>query len=517
MPIYQAGSLNTASLSAPDLYVQIVAPKTRYINGVATDVLGIVGIGSWGPVNSPMLIGGTGDATTYLGAQQVRKYDLASAVAVSIQLGASNIRGVRVTDGTDTAATSTLKDTAAATGATLTAFYTGTRGNSLTATLVAGTAASSWKLTVGLPGQTPEVFDNILGTGAALWAAIVSAVNNGQSSVRGPSQLVVGTIGSSSTAPATTQTLTFTSGTDGTTTLTDATLIGVDGVIGSARKGMYALRGSNAQVANLADLTDSTQWPTMLTYGLSEGCYMVTQGAAGASYSTVATSLTTAGCDSYALKVMVGDWVYWQDTVNTVRRMMAPATFAAAELASLAPHQSPLNKPLTTVVATQRTLAQQPYSTSEIGALNTARLDVITNPCPGGSYFGHRSGLNTSSNSAINGDNYTRMTNYLALTIAANFGSVVGELQTVDQRREAKSTLSSWLQNLADQGMIGDVNGGPAFSVVLDATNNSDSQVALGYEVADVQVKYLSVIRYFLVNLEAGQSVSVTVSSTPSS
>ena len=37
MPIYPAGSLNTAALQAPDLYIQIVPPKTRYINGVATE------------------------------------------------------------------------------------------------------------------------------------------------------------------------------------------------------------------------------------------------------------------------------------------------------------------------------------------------------------------------------------------------------------------------------------------------------------------------------------------------
>lgn len=517
MPIYPAGSLNTAALTAPDLYIQIVPPKTRYINGVASDILGIVGVGSWGAVNSPMLIGSVGDSTQKLGAQQVRKYDLASAVAVSIQLGAANIRAVRVTDGTDTAATSTLKDTAAATGATLTAFYTGTLGNSLSATLTAGTAANSWKLSVSLPGVTAEVFDNITGTGAALWAAIVSAVNNGQSSIRGPSTLVVATVGASSAVPATTQTITFTAGTDGVTTLTDAVLIGTDGTTGATRKGMYALRGTGAQVANLVDLTDSTQWPTMLTYGLSEGCYMVTQGAAGASYATVSTSLTTAGCDSYALKVLVGDWVYWQDTVNAVRRMMAPATFSAAEIAALSPHQSPLNKALSNAVSTQRNLAQQAYSLPEIGAINTARLDVITNPCPGGSYFGHRSGLNCSSNAAVNGDNYTRMTNFLSLTLAASFGYVVGQLQTTDLRRETKSTIESFLQNLVDQGMIGDVNGGAAFSVQLDASNNSDSRVALGYMQADVQVKYLSVVRYFLVNLEAGQSVTVVVSSTPSS
>ncbi len=515
MPIYPAGSLNTAALQAPDLYIQIVPPKTRYINGVATDILGLVGIADWGPVNSPTLIGSPGDASQNFGTQTVRKYDLCTAIAVSIQGGASNIRAVRVTDGTDTAATSTLKDTAVATGATLTAFYTGTLGNSLSATLSAGAAASSWKLVVSLPGVAPEVFDNITGTGLALWQNIVSAVNNGQSGIRGPSQLVIATVGASSTAPVATQTVAFTSGTSGNTTLTDAVLIGVDGVTGATRKGMYALRGSGAQVANLIDLTDSTQWPTMLTYGLSEGCYMVTQGPAGASYATVSTSLTTAGCDSYALKVMVGDWVYWQDQVNGQKRMIAPATFSAAKIAALSPNQSPLNKPITNAISTQRNLSQQPYSIAEIGAINTARLDVITNPCPGGSYYGHRSGLNCSSNSAVNGDNYTRMTNFISLTIAASFGGVIGQLQTPDVRRTTKSTMESFLQVLVQQGMIGDVNGGPAFSVQIDASNNPDSRVALGYMQADVQVKYLSVIRYFLVNLEAGQSVTVVASATP--
>lgn len=518
MPIYPAGGLNTAALTAPDLYIQIQPPKTRYINGVATDILGVVGIADWGPVNSATLIGSPGDASQKFGTQTVRKYDLCTALSVSIQGGASNIRAIRVTDGTDTAATATLKDTAVATGATLTAFYTGTLGNTLSATLATGSAAASWKLTITLPGVAPEVFDNITGSGLAFWTNLVSAVNNGQSGVRGPSQLVVATVGISVLAPVvSTQTVAFTSGTSGNTTITDAVLIGTDGVIGSTRKGMYALRGSGAQVANLVDVTDATQWPTMVTYGLSEGCYMVTQGAAGASYTTVATALTTAGCDSYTLKVMVGDWVYWQDQVNGQQRMIAPATFAAAKIAALAPHQNALNKPITNAVSTQRNLSQQPYSIAEIGAINTARLDVITNPCPGGSYFGHRSGLNCSSNSAVNGDNYTRMTNFISLTIAASFGGVIGQLQTPDVRRTTKSTMESFLQTLAQQGMIGDVNGGPAFSVQIDAANNPDARVALGYMQADVQVKYLSVIRYFLVNLEAGQSVSIVASATPRS
>ncbi|TDR80004.1 phage tail protein [Paludibacterium purpuratum] len=522
MPIYPAGSLNTAALSAPDLYVQQVPPKTRYINGVPTDILGIVGVASWGAVNSPMLIGSPADAALKVGVQQVRKYDLATAIAVSIQLGASNLRAVRVTDGTDAAATTTLKDSAAtpATGATLTAMYTGSLGNTLSAALTAGTAANSFKLIVTMPGVQPEIFDNLVGSGAALWQSLVNAVNNGISGIRGPSQLVVATVGASSLAPQLTggtQSVTFTGGSDGAAGVTDAMLVGADGVTAPARKGMYALRGANAQVVNLVDLTDSTQWPAMLSYGQGEGAYVVTQGPAGASYATVSGSLNTAGVDGYGLKVLVGDWVYWFDTVNGQNRMLAPATFSAARVAGLAPHLSVLNKSLSNATGTQRSLAQQPYSNGEIGAINTARLDVITNPCPGGSYFGHRSGLNCASNPAQNGDNYTRMTNYLSLTLAASFGWVVGQLHTADLRRQVKSTIESFLQNLVDQNMIGDPNGGPAFSVQIDKQNNPDSRVALGYMQADVQVKYLSVVRYFLINLEGGQSVSITVANNPRS
>ncbi|WP_217548815.1 phage tail protein [Pantoea sp. GbtcB22] len=518
MPIYQSGSLNTTALTAPDLYVQVVAPKTRYINGVATDGLGIVGIGSWGPVNSAFLIGSDTDQALYLGSPQIRKYDLSTAVSISLQLGATNLNCVRVTDGTDVAASIPLKDVAStpATGMTLTAIYTGTRGNSIQAAITAGTAVNSYKLTINLPGQSAEVFDNITGTGAALWQNMVNAVNNGQTSVRSASQLSIATIGTGTALPNVASTYTMTGGTDGAATITDTTLLGTDGT-STTRKGMYALRGTNSQVINLVDLTDTTSWATMATFASAEGSFAISQGSAGTTYSALSTLLNTSGVDDWHFKAMVGDWPYWKDTVNGVNRMIAPATFEAANIASRSPHISTLNKRISTVIATQRQLANQPYSIAEIGAINSARLDVITNPCPGGNYFGMRSGRNTSSVQSQNDDTYTRMTNYLSLTIAASFGDVVGQNQTTELRRETKSTIEAFLSNVEDQGMIGDPNGGPAFSVKLDATNNPDSRVALGYMQADVQVKYLNVVRYFLVNLEGGGSVSISVSNNSSS
>ena len=53
MPISQQGSVNTTSLIVPDLYVQIVAPQNLVLNGVPTDIVGVIGTASWGPVNEP--------------------------------------------------------------------------------------------------------------------------------------------------------------------------------------------------------------------------------------------------------------------------------------------------------------------------------------------------------------------------------------------------------------------------------------------------------------------------------
>lgn len=508
MPIYQLGSINTTSLQAPQVAVQIVPPKTRYINGVPTDIYGLVGVASWGPKNSPTLVGSPTDGQRLFGVQQVRKYDLASAIAIAFQVGAFNMRVVRVTDGTDVAASASLMDTAAtpAIGATLSGFYTGTVGNTLTAAITPGAKASTYKLTITLPGYIPEVFDNIGGSGATFWTNLVSAVNNGQSGVRGPSTIAVATVGAGVAAPNVATVYTLAGGTDGATTITDTTLLGTDG---NTRTGMYALRSSGASVVNLVDVTDSTTWSAQNAFGLAEGAYIVAQGPAGASYTTVSTSLNTAGVDSYAMKVLVGDWNYWLDSVNGQTRLMAPATFMAAKISAQAPHYSSLNKPISGIVGTQRTAQNYPYSLAEVGAIVQARLDLITNPCPGGNYYGGMTGRNASSNSAVNGDNYTRMTNYLAFTLAASFGWVIGQLQTTDLRRTAKASMDAFLTNLEQQGMIGDANGGPSFTVQLDASNNPDSRVALGYMQADVSVKYLSVIFDFIVNLEGGQSVVI--------
>jgi len=504
MPIFQQGALNTTALTVPDVYIQIIKPQTL-INGVPTNILGIVGTATWGPVNSPQIAGNATQWGTIFGPYQNRTYDMGTHATIVFQQGATAIYGVRVTDGTDVAATIVVQTSCI----TFTAKYSGTFGNGIQVIVGPGSAASSYQVKIAAPGIAAELFDNIVGTGNALWVAMAAAINGG-TATRGPSQIIVATAGVGTAAP-TSATYTLAGGTDGATTITSSVLLGVDTV---PRKGMYALRGLGCSIAELCDVADSTTWATQITFGLSEGIYMVSSTTSGDNPSTAATTKATAGIDSTAMKLMLGDWIYWNDTLNGVpQRLVPPTPFIAGYLTALSPEQSSLNKQLNSIVGTQKSYTGIPYTSADIQVLAAAGIDVICNPVPGGSYFGARLGHNTSSNAVIHGDNYTRMTNYIATTLNKAMGVYVGMLNSQKTQRLAKITLDSFLQNLADQGMIGSSDGSTPYSVQIDASNNPQSRVALGYLQANVQVKYFSIVEFFLINLEAGQSVEITSTS----
>ena len=149
----QSGTLNTTALVVPDLYVQIVPPQNLVVNGVPTNIVGIVGSSAWGPVNRPVIVSTMADYARSFGQIQGRKFDLGTHVATAVQQGAQNFRCVRVTDGTDTAATYAFFYGTSGYPVLLTACYTGSLGNQIGVQLTPGSAAGSWRLTLGLPGQ----------------------------------------------------------------------------------------------------------------------------------------------------------------------------------------------------------------------------------------------------------------------------------------------------------------------------------------------------------------------------
>ena len=310
MPIAPIG---TPISNVPNVYVQIVPPRP-VLSGVATNLVGVVGTATWGPKNAPTVVGGLQQLIQLFGTPQAAQYDLGTVVYVANLQGAASFMCVRVTDGTDTSATTTLVDTSASyavPGAILTGLYTGTTGNTLGAVISTGSSytsgAPTWKLTVFLAGGIPEVFDNIGGAGNVFWQNLVNAVNMGQSVARGPSQLVVASlvnsvgtaaIVSGGTGYTAGDTLTVTGGTSTQTAHITVDTVDGGGVILTAhvsRGGSYSVYPANPVSVTGGSGTGAT---FTLTHGAQSGPALQTfTFTGGTNGNTTITSATLVGVD----------------------------------------------------------------------------------------------------------------------------------------------------------------------------------------------------------------------------
>jgi uncharacterized protein len=510
--ISQQGALNTTALVVPDLYVQIVSPAAVLLNGVPSNVVGVVGSAAWGPVNQAVTLGTMADYASAFGPVMNRVYDMGTHVAIAVQQGAAAFRCVRVTDGSET--TATTSDSCIA----FTALYPGNLGSLISVTLAAGAKAGSWAAIIALPGIGLERFDNIAGTGAAFWSGLALAINTGGGQLRGASRLVIATAVGGTAAPSAMQ-YALTGGSDGAA-LTAADLLGHDT---AARSGMYALRNQGCALLDLCDCDDATQWTTVDGFAAAEGLYAILAGPPGDTIGGAVAAKEAVGLDSTATKLLFGDWLYWWDAVNEAERLVSPQAFAAGRLANLSPEQSGLNKPLYAIGGSQKVGAPKSglsncYSAAELQVIFGAGIDVITNPGAGGqAIWTLRLGHNSSSNPAVSGDNYTRLTNYIAATLEAGMGLYVGRVINAALLRNIRSTLMAFLAALQGQGMIGATDGSTAFAVICDTVNNPPTRLALGYVQADVQIRYQGINEKFLVNLDGGVGVLVTSAGAASS
>jgi uncharacterized protein len=627
MAIYQYGALNTTALTVPGLYVQIVPPQTVLLNGVPSNIGGVVGTASWGPVNAPTIFNGVVDGSQIFGPMNNRLNDIMSHVNVAcLQGAAGQYVGVRVTDGTDTAATGAIGNAgslafwqalaqavntgygtqrgpsnvvtavATPTGLIFTAKYTGSLGNSGIISLTSGGAANSWRLVFTIKGAISEIFDNlgaaqsvaVAATGNIIFSqqpttgqtitlngTVCTAVPSGAVSpqfnigltlqgtlsnfllmantsadaqlvkfkygigattlfltatatgVGGNSLTTVTNItgatasgatlsgGQAAITPPTVATAVMSGGTDGATTITTSTMIGVDSL---PRTGMYCLRKMNCSAAILCDLSDSTSFAAQEAFGQAEGILMGITTPSGDTIANAVTTKQNAGIDNPWVKYLFGDWISFNDTTNGLIRTISPQGFWLGKRINLSPERSTLNKEILGIVSTQRSASNLVYQDSDISQLYQSGLEVIANPSPGGFYFSCRTGRNSSSPVGTHGENYTTMTDFIAATINAGMGIYIGELQSLQKndktRAAAAATLNSFLANLAAPG--GDVTQAmiDSWQVVLDRTNNSATTIGLGYMFAYCKVIYLSVIEFFIINLEGGQTVTITTSNT---
>jgi hypothetical protein len=662
MPTFLDGQQNLSALQIPGVYVDVVPPQP-FLTGVPTNMMGLVGVGSWGPLNSPVAFSGPDSCSVLFGTPQIRKFDIPTYVWAASQVGnAIGFYGVRVSDGTDTAATATIQSTAM----TLTAKYTGSLGNSIKFQLVSGSAANSIMAVVSFAGRPPEQFNNIgkgidtvttvpgtgytgvpsvsvtaapaggtnavvtpvltvsatptvtgagagyavndlvylpngviikvltvstgaistislvnggqltggscptnpvaqistsgSGTGATFtlawvlgapiivnpgsgyttaptitltggggsgtytatlgyWLNVVSAINNGTLQ-RPASNFVIATIGSTAPAPTLGSPVTLSGGTDGAIGVTDAIMVGNDVI---PRTGMYALRSTGVDGFTLCDHSTWTQWAAIDAYALSENCLAAFATVSGDTIANAVATRVNAGLDDYFMWLAVGDFPTFYDSQNGLTRQINPAAFMLGWMGNASPEQSPLNKQLRGIVSTQRSLSAQTYSNAELMTAETGGVDLIVAPptTPGGNYFTFITGRNASSNTAANGVEWTRLTNYLARSFESKTaGTIVGRLQSNQAndrtRSDAKALIDGFLSTLKDPAVGSNGNGIiEDFATVCDLSNNPLQLQARGFLFLYAAVKYLNVVRYFVIKLAGGGTVAVTSQSTP--
>ena len=174
-----------------------------------------------------------------------------------------------------------------------------------------------------------------------------------------------------------------------------------------------------------------------------------------------------------------------------------PQGFVAGRLSNLSPEQSSLNKQLYGVIGSAEVRAR-PVSGQSTHVFRGRTCGAVrrgdrrdANPQPAGAFWGVRGGHNCSSNPAINGDNYTRMTNYIAATLAAGMGIYVGEVINADLfRRDQGDAAYLPAATCSARACCGSPpDGSLPFSVICDSTNNPESRTALGYVQSDAQVR----------------------------
>ncbi|MBO1361777.1 phage tail protein [Acetobacter sacchari] len=494
--IYQSGAFSTSGQIVPNLAVQIVQDSQVSLNGVTYSRIGIVGTATWGAKNSATTAGGLDDYLAAFGPKVASSTDAGTALSICVLQGASDFRIVRVSDGTDTAATGTIGTV------TATAIYTGTAGNSIKLTLALyGASTTTYQLTVS---------HSVLGTRTYVgttWTAIAAAVTADTSA------LIVLTV--PTTVPTlAAATVTLSGGADGGTPTTEQ-FIGEDS---DPRTGMYALRNQSCAIGMLAGLDDVTSYTTQAAFGIGEGVYMIATGPSGDTITNAVATSASGGYASYGLKVMFGDWLWWDDSTNGL--MLVPAqAYVAGLLSQQSPEESGLNKQIYGVAGSQKaglvsSGATQTYSTAELSSLFTAGFDVVTNPIPRGAIWGCRGGYNSSQNDLIYGDEYTRLTNYIAETLATGMGPYVGEPINSTLFGNVRASILGLLSTMRSAGMLDNTGTTVPYTVICDTSNNPTAQTALGYLVCAVSVQYMGINRFFIINLEGGAGVSVTVSSS---
>lgn len=394
-----------------------------------------------------------------------------------------------------------------------TGIYTGTFGDSIVLSIAAGSLPNTVRAIVSTPNSNPEVWDNLPATGSV--AAAVNAINNGTSPGAPRSQFITVAAGTDATELTIGQSVQLTGGVDGTAAISNSVYIGVDGMAGS-RTGMYSARSvPGITVLWFAGCTDTTVWPTMDVFAKQEYILAIGSLPVNTLPSAALTAVGAAGVNDPWFAIMVNHLVIFDSILNLIV-YLAPACILGGVICNLNPQQSPGNKTVSGIIGTDKTYGPNPiiFAASDDAALESAGITYVSATIPGANAFGIRNGKNSnSSNFATSEIAYTTLTNQIVSDLS---GPVLGQFVDLIQSTAANDPVREAARNALNSYFgpkVGTVIDN--FSAQCDLNNNTVATIQAGYLYATVLVEYLAVINKFIINLTAGQTVTVTASSSP--
>ena len=187
------------------------------------------------------------------------------------------------------------------------------------------------------------------------------------------------------------------------------------------------------------------------------------------------------------------------------------ACVVAGVACSVSTEQSPGNRPVAGIIKTWWDYNNnQPYSNNDLGSMEAAGIMVIANPIPSGTVYGLRHGKNSigAQNFALSEIPYSRKTNQLVKDFQGPvMGQFVNKLQSTQindpLRASVTAAFHSYLGPQVSNLQI------DAYTATCSNVNNTPAQVQAGVLQADVIVQYLSVVDKFIINLTAGETVTV--------
>ena len=510
---------------ADGVYSTLLAPPPTTVVPSNASASGMIGTASMGTPGVPILVSVVNDVTAGVGPITQAAHDLATYARQYIyacgDMGQpAYLYMIRATDGTDTAATMTIQDAQSSPGnvAIFTGFSSGSALNGGTAALSLmsnyPTGQNTYNLTLTTPFGASETFTNLVGwkivsnspvyDGPTLIASIKAAVNFGQSSGRGRSAYwIASTPGTMSTfAPALT-TFTATGGTDGASGVTTTNLIGVQNLGPST--GIFALSGVQVAqmcIAGFSDLTVASTTQNFAQTKDSGSLFFGPDFPMGTSTTVALTSKNTNGFKS-AYAVSLIDWYQWVDESTGLLRWLSPSAASMGIAASLAPSESPSNKPvggLSFIRQTER--SAQPRSETEANLLTQAGVTWI-GLTPGGAQFGLVNGQNSGSIAGEDGINWTRNTNAIVAQLKTKLG-VTNGMDLTQQANDPTRSLSKKICN--DLLSVSNLD---AYQTTCDLTNNSQPTIAAGYNFVKVLMTYKAVVRFVMLLVQGGTTVVI--------